>query len=302
MAHLEPIPSQLFFSKNDPQDPRLGEMNDPQSQLIIQGYPDDEGIRLNGGRPGAELGPNQIREYLYKMTPALGLDKSINYFDRGNWIKSKNLREHHLSIVEQTKNLYHDGKKILSFGGGHDYGYVDVQSFLSVYDHDAVVINFDAHFDVRPDHHSPNSGTAFFRLLNENKNFHFYEIGIQAQCNSREHLKWLEEKKATIFTYEKIRQNQWQIVKNHLYQHQGKKLFISLDIDVFSNSFAPGCSQSWATGLQVDEYLEMQKWLLTHFDVRGLGIYEVSPPLDVQNMTAKLAALIGHQFIHLIQG
>jgi len=35
----------------------------------IFGYPDDEGIFLNGGKLGAAHGPASIRNALYKMTP-----------------------------------------------------------------------------------------------------------------------------------------------------------------------------------------------------------------------------------------
>ncbi len=301
MAYLEAIPSEYFFTKNDPQDCRLGEFNQLDSNIIIQGYPDDEGIRLNGGRPGAALAPNKIREFLYKMTPAFSSQKIIPYNDRGNWIRESDLRKHHQDIIENTIPLYQQNKKVISFGGGHDFGYVDTKSFISTFTNDSVIINFDAHLDVRPDHHCPHSGTSFFRLLNEQQNFHFFEVGIQEQCNSREHAIWLQNKKSSIHTYQKIKIHGWQILKNELAVHIGKKLFISLDMDVFSNAFAPGCSQSWASGFLVDEYLEIQTWLFKHFDVRGLGIYEVSPPLDHDNITAKLAALISHHFMYNCQ-
>jgi formiminoglutamase len=36
--------------------------------------------------------------------------------------------------------------------------------------------------------------------------------------------------------------------------------------------------------------------LKTQFQLAGLGIYEVSPPLDVVQMTSKLAAILVHRF------
>jgi hypothetical protein len=59
----------------------------------------------------------------------------------------------------------------------------------------------------------------------------------------------------------------------------------------------PGCSQSWTTGLFTKDFMTSLSWLIANFDVRGLGIYEVSPPLDQDNRTSKLAALIAHKFI-----
>ncbi len=60
-----PTSSELFFSKNDPNDIRLGELfktlvtqTIKENDIVISGYPDDEGIRLNGGRVGAALAPN----------------------------------------------------------------------------------------------------------------------------------------------------------------------------------------------------------------------------------------------------
>jgi formiminoglutamase len=37
--------------------------------------------------------------------------------------------------------------------------------------------------------------------------------------------------------------------------------------------------------------------LIRRLDVRALGIYETSPPLDQDDRTSKLAALIAHRFI-----
>jgi formiminoglutamase len=75
----------IFFSKNDPQDIRLGDLakaasfNSPiNSDLSIWGYPDDEGIFLNGGRPGAHKAPEQIRKFFYKMTPHTDLQKKTD--------------------------------------------------------------------------------------------------------------------------------------------------------------------------------------------------------------------------------
>src|SRR5438094_2054025 len=77
----------LFYSRQDPNDPRLGETvrsdtGDYESaELVILGCPQDEGVRRNGGRTGAAAAPNAIREQFYKLT-TLNIKKRV--FDLGD--------------------------------------------------------------------------------------------------------------------------------------------------------------------------------------------------------------------------
>lgn len=75
-------------------------------------------------------------------------------------------------------------------------------------------------------------------------------------------------------------------------------VFVSYDIDCLSSSEAGGCSQSWATGLTVQESLDFLTQIYKISDVRGLGIYEVSPPLDHDFKTSKTAALLAYHFLY----
>src|SRR5437763_1288604 len=61
-----------------PDDPRLGEIvefwkGDPAAlkpgRAVIVGFPQDEGVRRNGGRVGAAEAPREIRRWLYRLTP-----------------------------------------------------------------------------------------------------------------------------------------------------------------------------------------------------------------------------------------
>nr|HPI40394.1 arginase family protein [Pseudobdellovibrionaceae bacterium] len=173
------------------------------------------------------------------------------------------------------------------------------------YKNEALIINLDSHLDVRPMTEVPHSGTPFFRMLKEfSKEVSFFEVGIQNHCNSAAHLAWAHEHLAhVIFQNELLNPDDLNRLFSKLPpavlpNNKKLKVFISLDIDAFSNSEAPGCSQSWATGLSLIFCLELFKHLQKNYDVRGLGIYEVSPPLDFDHKTSKLAALIMHHFIY----
>ncbi|MGE3757963.1 MAG: hypothetical protein AB7H97_09410, partial [Pseudobdellovibrionaceae bacterium] len=53
----DPVDLSLFFARNDNQDVRLGDWarnsESFKRSFSILGYPDDEGVKLNGGRVGA---------------------------------------------------------------------------------------------------------------------------------------------------------------------------------------------------------------------------------------------------------
>jgi formiminoglutamase len=215
-------------------------------------------------------------------------------------------REFAASSVKQNKHW-------IGLGGGHDYGYSDGAGFL-----DAVagtnckplIINFDAHLDVRPmNKQAITSGTPFSRLLELPYKFEFLEIGVQDFCNSLQHTQWAREKGAKILTLEELRamSKDGEALLLHRMANildspiaVGHPCFLSIDIDVFSSSFAMGCSQSWPSGMTPLEFWPLFRWILQSFDVISMGIYEVSPPLDQGNLTSKLASEIVYRYLQSV--
>ncbi len=67
-------------------------------------------------------------------------------------------------VKEQTKA----GRIWISLGGGHDYGYGDGAGFIEGHliagQRRPLILNFDAHLDVRPIDRGFTSGTPFFRI------------------------------------------------------------------------------------------------------------------------------------------
>jgi formiminoglutamase len=288
------------FAFGSAEDPRLSSFlteNSDQAAIHIWGYPDDEGIRLNGGRIGAALGPDQIRTCLYKMTPPLASKKSPLIWDGGNLELKSDLKSRHEKAESQALQSYLNKKFVITLGGGHDYGYPDAAAFVSAFKKSKkkpVVINFDAHLDVRPLDKGLTSGTPFFRLLEESaKDIHFFEVGIQNHCNAKNHLSWAVKHNAVIIEQEKIAQKSlYQCLLPKLAKFKDHPTFLSVDIDGFTSAEAPGCSQSWPVGFTTQDFFKTMKAIFQKLEVKGLGIYEVSPPLDVGNLTSRLAALI----------
>jgi formiminoglutamase len=313
---FQPLDPHLLFSKNDPEDPRLGECaraQDPFEDLtqipldadfFMLGYPDDEGIGLGGGRIGARLAPPQIRQIFYKMTPHLQASAKPRIRDLGDLVcENIPLSERHARGRAVVRRLTSENRRFISLGGGHDYGFADAAGFLDTFAGQEVVINLDAHLDVRPSEKKLSSGTPFYRMLGEfARRVEFFEFGLQDHCNSRAHWDWAAEKGARLYRLADLQTDFSVSWREALSPVQGRKVFLSIDIDSFAVSEAPGCSQSWTSGLEWQKVKPALSWLYENFDVRGLGIYEVSPPLDADNRTSKLAALILHQFVFASHG
>lgn len=308
---FQPASKDLFFSRNDPSDPRRGENVHAISSIdeaetcgvVIAGYPDDEGIHNNGGRVGAKEAPDAIRKILYRMTQSNGV-----CFDMGNLKVAKlALKDRHELARAAVASALSKGHCWIGLGGGHDYGYADGAGFLDWVKAQAstvrpVIINFDAHLDVRPALERINSGTPFFRLSQHKQACDFIQVGIQAQCNSEEHLIWSRNKGHIILTLEDY-WNSHVSLDEYLIRQLGDLLttkrpcFVSVDVDAFAWPYAIGSSQSWPTGLEPKEFWPCFEILLRRWNVRVLGIYETSPPLDYDFGTSKLSALIADTFL-----
>lgn len=310
MSQFQPCSKDLFFKSTKEGDPRLGELAQsklsPETDILIAGYPDDEGIQINGGRPGAALGPDKIRQHFYKMTPTAWNTNAPSFYDFGNLPRVSELAQRHQTVLTTIETQLSKGHRWAGLGGGNDYAYAEGAGFLKSLKktkHKPLVINFDAHLDVRPTTQGLSSGTPFYRLLSDTSlgEFDFVELGVQAHCNSRAHFEWARAKQATVLTLEEL------LIENNFVRTTLQALaplilsprptYLSIDIDSFSSAYAPGCSQSWATGFLPNEFMTLFQILLQRLDVRCLGIFEVSPPLDIDDRTSKLAAQLLHSYV-----
>jgi formiminoglutamase len=310
---FKPCDPKLFFTRGDANDPRLGEIvrvfsdfENIEDTFVIVGYPDDEGIKLNGGRPGSSLAPTSIRKAFYKMTPGLNSKSSPKILDCGDIDISVSLSERHDNAFRNAKSLLEKKARVLTFGGGHDYGFSDCSAFVEVVLKEGkrpLIINFDAHLDVRPDDKGENSGTSFYRLLKKySGKIDFFEVGIQDWCNSTQHCKWAIEHGAKIITLNEILSsgrdlNDFLAEKIFGLVRRDHQVALSLDIDAFPSGAGPGASQVFPVGLDAQQLLKFWKNISAQFKPRLTGIYEVSPPLDLDDRTSRLAALFAHQII-----
>lgn len=309
MSSLQPIKPISFLSRPpDPADPRLAELaksgdDVTEGAVAIVGYPDDEGVRLNGGRPGADLGPSEIRRWLYRMTPHAR--RTLKPFrDLGDWSAREKLAERHESARAHAADVLKSGNQLLSLGGGNDYAYCDGMGFLDQeFEQKPLIINIDAHLDVRDLSKGLTSGTPFFRLLESGKPFDFLEIGIQGQCNSQNHWDYVESKGGKILSFDEwidsgLTLTDFVVRGAGDWLLRARPTFLAVDMDAFAWPFAQGTSAAWPLGLDPLQYHALSQFLCRRLNVLVYGLYEVSPPLDQGGGTARLAAQLAHGFLH----
>ena len=80
---------------------------------------------------------------------------------------------------------------------------------------------------------------------------------------------------------------------------KGRPVYLCFDMDVFDPSCAPGvATPSWG-GLSAREGIEFLRGLVG-LDIIAVHVNTVSPPRDVQNMTAFLAAQVIYESLVLL--
>ncbi len=220
--YLTEASQDLFFSKGDPNDPRLGEIvkkakNEDDlkgARIVIIGIPDDTGIKRNKGRPGAAGAPTAVRRNFYKLTPGCFSDDIANMeiVDAGDVkIEGEDIEKTHKNVEAVVRRIAEYGAIPICIGGGHDFDHPNVAGVIGAYGSkkgDFGLINIDAHFDVRDMSFGITSGTPHYRTLELSgspvKGKNFVEFGIQEHHNSKTHYNYLKGKKATVMTLGEI--------------------------------------------------------------------------------------------------
>jgi arginase family enzyme len=162
-------------------------------------------------------------------------------------------------------------------------------------------INIDAHLDVRKPNPVPTSGSPFY-LAVESGVLHpsrLIEFGIQSHCNSPALWEYIRERKIRVMNMADIRGKAVVAFRSALKKLASScdAVVISLDLDAVEEASAPGVSAPQAEGFTPGEIIEMMEIAGPHKKVVSLGIFELSPPHDVGDRTARLAATAAYHFV-----
>ncbi len=303
----------LFFSRNDRNDPRLGEIVGREekdyeaAEIVILGCPQDEGVRRNNGREGAALAPYKIREQFYKLT-TFNIRKKI--VDIGDVIIGGSLEETHDTHCEVVKQVLADGKRLIVLGGGNDISYPDGRAMSETFGAgNWIAINIDSHLDVRIANER-NSGTPYRQLLEEELLLpkYFYEVGYQTHFCSPIYYEYIRDLGVHRISLEMLRsrsepdQEIKEQIKHHFINHStSMSTFFGFDLDAVRSSDAPGTSAPSPLGLRSGEFITLVKYAASLANTKMIEFSEVNPKFDADNRTTKLVAIAMHRFCTGVQ-
>lgn len=267
----------------------------------LLGIPQDIGVRLNNGRPGAAEGPREFRRALARLGVARpdGHDWP-RVLDAGDVVPAEfdgpasldntdaiaALHETHRRISEAALAIADAGMLPVAVGGGHDCTFAFVHGVYQQLRSPMAGLYFDPHLDVRE---TPGSGMGFRRLVEVGAAESLSIVGFDPIVNSREHVAWFREHGGQVLDPTEPPQ-----------LPQGRTLFVSVDMDSIDASNAPGVSAMNPCGLFPSQLVPWVEAAAAHPRLACFDIMELSPPHDPDGRTARLAAYLFLTFIRAL--
>lgn len=263
----------------------------------ILGFKSDKGVYINNGRVGAVEGSTAIRGQLAKLP--WHFHENVHLYDVGNIdgpnVSLEELQDSLAAAVSKMRSL---NLIPIVLGGGHEAAYGHYMGLLNSIDKKEKlgVINFDAHFDLRPyEQTGPNSGTGFRQIFDQTlpEIFHYLILGIQEHNNNLFLFDFVSKSKAIEFlTGQDIYKMGYEKVCQEVDRFLDKidKVYLTIDMDSFNYAFAPGVSAIQSLGVDPNLALIVFQHIAASGKLVGFDLVEVSPPHDQDNHTANLAS------------
>jgi formiminoglutamase len=277
--------------------------NQPAFALI--GFRCDEGIKRNHGRVGAAEGPAAIRQALSKLPVQ---KQNIQIYDAGSiTCADGDLEASQKALGAVVALLLEQGMQPIVMGGGHELAWGHFQGLARKFPEAKLgIINFDAHFDMRPmlPNNHGSSGTPFLQIAESQqaagKHFDYNVVGIQHAGNIRLLFDTAKKFQTKVILADELHTGQTQKCVDFIDRiiDQNEMVYMSVCLDVFSASYAPGVSANQPLGLEPWDVIPFVRQLAGSGKVISFDIAELSPRYDVDGRTAKLAALLIYEFVH----
>ncbi|MDX1371992.1 MAG: agmatinase [Nitrososphaeraceae archaeon] len=256
------------------------------AEAILYGIPLD--ITTSFGK-GTRSGPKVIRITSAKQIETFLLDNNteiydkLKIFDLGDFIlpdlKKKNLDEIFEKMSKEIAGInlqIRDNNKIpIVLGGEHTISYFTIKAIAK---ETPVILHFDAHRDMKPtyDRMKLCHTTPFYHLIKNKiiKGSNLIQIGIRQA--DREENDIAKMNGVTTFDAWEIHNNFEEVKQNLRKITYIKKIYISLDIDVYDICYVPCTGTPEPFGLNPFQLVEIIDSINNNSKLVGLEIVEVA--------------------------
>jgi formiminoglutamase len=306
-----PHPTEEFVPR--PDDPRLGQVIEPwrgrldalrPGRAVLIGFPQDEGIIRNGGRPGAAEAPRELRRFLYRLTPwdgssDIGLSP-LPPLDAGDVRCTGGLEASQQALAEVVAGVLRAGAVPVVLGGGHEAAFGHYLGCVAA-GRRIGIVNIDAHLDVRPLLDGKgHSGSPFRQALEHPtrplEGSHYVCLGAQPQSISRQHLLWARQRGCVVRwagTLEPDLLDQ----EFERFAAEACQVYVSIDADAVAMEAVPGVSAPNPAGLPANLVLAWARQAGRSPHVQSIDLVEINPRLDRDGQSARWGALAVWHFL-----
>ncbi|MAY90626.1 MAG: agmatinase [Rickettsiales bacterium] len=278
------------------------------ADIAILGAPFDCGTQF---RSGARFGPRSIREAstLFSFGHAgaydheddkVYLNSDVKIVDMGDAdIVHTDTVKSHKNIEFAVKCALNAGSLPVIIGGDHSINIPCINAYEG--QQPFHVLQIDAHLDFVDERHGVKfgHGNPMRRAAEKDYVFGLTQLGIRnVSSTAKEGYEQARLMGSDIISVRQARHMGMVNVVNRIPKNE--RLYISIDIDAFCPSIAPGTGTPSHGGFLYYEVLEILKEVAHRNQVIGIDLVEVAPDYDQSGSTAVLAAQVLLNFLGFI--
>lgn len=285
------------FGKN----PLVTDWSTIDADVAVLGAPYDFGTQW---RAGARFGPRAIREastlFSFGHGGAYDFEDDITYLPAGSTrivdigdadIVHTDTMKSHTNIEKGVRAILKAGAIPVVLGGDHSVNIPCINAFS---DEEPVhLVQVDAHLDFVDERHGVRygHGNPMRRAAEKDYVTGLSQIGIRnVSSTAREGYEDARKFGSDILSVRHFRKMGVDAVLDRI--PDGKRYYVTIDIDGFDPSIAPGTGTPSHGGFLYYEVLELMDGLAKRGSIVGLDLVEVAPDYDHTGGTAILAAQI----------
>lgn len=278
------------------------------ADVAVLGAPYDFGTQW---RSGARFGPRAVREAstLFSFGHAGAYDHEDDASYLGGDVRIVDLGDAdivHTDTVQSHTNIEAGVRAILDagalpvvIGGDHSVNIPCINAFEG--QGDIHVLQIDAHLDFVDKRHGVRygHGNPMRRAAEQAHVTGLTQVGIRnVSSTAREGYEDARSKGSDILSVRQARALGPEGVIGRI--PEGARVYVTIDIDAFCPSIAPGTGTPSHGGFLYYDVLEMLQALARRHEVVGIDLVEVAPDYDPTGSTAILAAQVLLNFLGFI--